>query len=452
VLNAATIAALLWLFPARRKTASYVRPINAGLVAPSPVRIVKTNVLIRPRVFTWQEVESGDYVTYIENLRSLGMPEATIRDIIIADVDQHFVKKRRDLAMHQDTEWWRPQASATFQSNQLAQAFALDEERTTLLNRLLGEDWRKSRLDQQPEPVPLPGPILSALPEDVKNAVQEIAARSTQRVQDYLAQAQSNGQQVSPAELARLREQTREELAKILNPQQLEEFLLRNSYNATALRRQLDGLDVTPDEFRGIFRRVDQIERDIQLRYSGDDPDSQRRRAALEQERLAAIREAVGQERYGTYVMMQDPLYNESLAAAQKAGVGTEAAVSLYEITRATADELSRIRSDPQLTAGQKQEQMRQVQAEEQRARSLVLGEQPQAPTVNVSPEPQLRSHVKNPGETLGELAFRYGVRIPEIRQANPGIDINRAPPGTVLNIPATGQLPDLPYPPGVRR
>jgi len=453
VLNAALLAVLLVVIPSKRQTSAYVRPINPALVASNPVRIIKTNVLIRPRVFTWQEIESGDYTTYVENLRALGMPEATIRDIIIADIEQLFVKKRRDLASQQDTEWWRAQPSQAYQSNQLAQAFALDEERTTLLNRLLGEDWKKSRLDQQPDPVPLTGPILSALPDDVKKTVQTIASRSTDRVREYILQAQNAGQQLNQIELAKLREQTRENLSKVLNPQQLEEFLVRNSYNATQLRRQLEGLDVTPEEFRAVFRRVDQIERDIQLRYSGDDADSQRQRSALEQQRLAAIREAVGPERYDTYVMLNDPVYQESLATTEKAGASAEAAAAIYEITRATSDEVARIRNDVTLTAGQKQEQIREAQAEQQRARALVLGEQLPEPTTPPVPiEPPLRSHVKNPGETLGELAFRYRIRIPELREANPGIDVNRAPAGTVLNIPfATQPSIQPPLPPGAR-
>lgn len=455
VLNVALAATLLSFWPKRSNT-SFVRPVNAAAVASNqPIRIVKTNLLVRPRVFTWQEVESGDYVTYVENLRALGMPEATIRDIIIADVDQVFARRRRELASQQDIEWWRAQPSQAYTTNQLAQAFALDEERTALLNRLLGEGWKSARVDLQADPVHLSGPILSALSDEVKSTVQSIAAQSAERVRDYLNQAQAAGRQINPLELARLREQTRVELAKVLSPEQLEEFLIRNSYNSTQLRQQLAGLDVTPDEFRAIFRRVDQIDRDIQLRYSGDDAESQRRRAALEQERLAAIRSAVGTERFGTFVMQQDPLYQEYLLAAERAGAGADAAAALYEITRATTDEVARIRSDPRLTAGQKQEQIREVEAETQRARALVLGEE--IPEETRAPmmvtEPQLRSHVKGPGETLGQLAFRYGLRIPEIREANPGVDINRAPAGTVLNIPVRveRELPPLPYPPGSR-
>src|SRR3569623_2104048 len=49
--------------------------------------IVKTNVVLRRQFISWSHVESPDYATYIANLRSIGCPEQTIRDIIIADVN-----------------------------------------------------------------------------------------------------------------------------------------------------------------------------------------------------------------------------------------------------------------------------------------------------------------------------------------------------------------------------
>ena len=123
VLNVALAAAFLGWFVPKREAARFVRPINTGLVYSNGLRIVKTNVLVRPRLFNWQEVEAADYPTYIDNLRGIGMPEPTIRDIIIADVDQLFIRKRRELASQQDIEWWRSQPSADFQSNALARAF-----------------------------------------------------------------------------------------------------------------------------------------------------------------------------------------------------------------------------------------------------------------------------------------------------------------------------------------
>src|SRR5687767_12623141 len=55
---------------------------------------VRTNVVVRRQNFTWHEVESSDYETFIKNLRTIGCPEQTIRDIIVADVDLLFGHRR----------------------------------------------------------------------------------------------------------------------------------------------------------------------------------------------------------------------------------------------------------------------------------------------------------------------------------------------------------------------
>jgi hypothetical protein len=49
------------------------------------------------RTFTWEAVESGDYLTYIENLRTIGCPEETIRDIISADVNKLFDQRWKEI-------------------------------------------------------------------------------------------------------------------------------------------------------------------------------------------------------------------------------------------------------------------------------------------------------------------------------------------------------------------
>jgi LysM repeat protein len=449
VLNVALAVALAtWALSASRTKPRVLGPVRAASVK-SNLLIVKTNVLIRPRAFTWQEVEAPDYAVYVENLRSLGMPEKTIHDIIVADVDQLFGRRQRDEALKQDVEWWRSTPSPELQSNTLARAQALEAERASLLTRLLGPDWDKGRAERETPPLALTGPVLGALPEETKQSVQSIAAQSQRRIREYLAQAETAGRQPNEADLTKMREETRQQLAAVLNPLQLEEFLLRYSDNANRLRAEFTGLNTTPEEFRALFRAVDSIDREIQTRYSGDDPTSKRLRQNLEQQRLAAIRNALGPERFEAYQTVHDPSYREALSVAQQAGGGEEAALALYEINRATADEITRIRNEPSLTDAQKQQQLQETLVEQQRARALVLGEPaPAEPAAPVTPpQPQYRPHAMEPFETLGQISLRYGVRISALREANPGVDINRVRPGTVINIPPPN-LPPLPYPP----
>ena len=55
---------------------------------------VKTNVVVRRLHFKWDDVESDDYPIYIANLREIGCPESTIRDIIAAEVNQLYAKRQ----------------------------------------------------------------------------------------------------------------------------------------------------------------------------------------------------------------------------------------------------------------------------------------------------------------------------------------------------------------------
>jgi hypothetical protein len=447
VMNVALISAVVtWFSLAPRNIPRVVRPLNASAFNSNMVRpILKTNLLVRSSTFRWQQVESPDYAIYVENLRSLGMPDKTVRDIIIADVDQLFAQRRREEAAKQDIEWWRSSPSSETQSNTLARAQAIEAEREALLTKLLGPDWDKGRAQNEFEPLALIGPVLGNLSEEVKGNVQDIAARSRSRVANYLAQAQASGEVPNPAELARMREETRQQLAAILSPMQLEEFLLRYSENAAQLRRELTGMNTTPEEFRALFQAVDSIERDIQLRYSGDDAVSQRARQGLEQQRLAALKNTLGPERFASYQMVRDPAYRDALVAAEQAGAGEEAALALYEISRATTEEANRIRNDPTLTEAQKDQQLRNAALERKRARDLVLGETPaletSAPNLEAITPPArgLYSHSAEPGETLPFLAVRFGVSMESLLEANPNVNFNRIAPGTRVNIPPSG-------------
>jgi hypothetical protein len=194
VLNVALAVALVtWFTSAPDNKPRVVRAINAAAVNSNRPPIVKTNILVRPRTFTWQEIESGDYATYVQNLRALGMPEPTIRDIIVADVDQLFLQRKRDEDAKRDIEWWRSSPSPEVQSNLVARTQALEGERAALLEKLLGPDWDKGRGEEQRSAIALVGPVLGNLPEDVKAAVQSIAARSQERIASYVADKQSRG-------------------------------------------------------------------------------------------------------------------------------------------------------------------------------------------------------------------------------------------------------------------
>src|SRR6185369_1930180 len=89
---------------------------------------------------------------------------------------------------------------------------------------------------------------------DTYNSVQEICSHSIERYQSHFMARINDNQGTDPVEMAKIRNQTRTELAKVLSPEELEEFLLRYSHNANKLRQEMRGLDLSPEEFRRVFR------------------------------------------------------------------------------------------------------------------------------------------------------------------------------------------------------
>src|SRR5947208_8054614 len=112
LLNAALIAAYLTRPHAQAPVSSdsaatpeikVVRSANqARSLRPLAIELTTTNG------FRWGSVESPDYREYIANLRAIGCPEETIRDIVIADVNKLFAGRIAGLyPTAKDYKFWR---------------------------------------------------------------------------------------------------------------------------------------------------------------------------------------------------------------------------------------------------------------------------------------------------------------------------------------------------------
>lgn len=411
----------------------------------------KTNVVIRRQFFTWHEVESSDYPTYIANLRDIGCPEQTIRDIIIADVNALYSKKLGAEVVTPSQQWWRSEPDASVVHAAMEKARSLEDERRALLTRLLGLNWESGDMVNLPRPsrpgIQLDGPLLGAMTAEAKQGVQDINNRYQERVQELLAVAARAGQEADPAAIARLRAQTREELSKVLTPAQLEEFMLRYSHSADTWRTQFGQLrffNPSQEEFRAVFRATDLVDQQIALLGDATDPNSVQARKTLEDQREAAVKTALGPRRYSEYRMLQDPLYREAVAAAQEAGT-PEAARMIYNIKLAAAAEQASINDDSTLTDSQKSIQLKQLEADQLRANSVATGRS--LPPEPPAPTPPPRTYTLGPGDSAAVVSLIYGVPVSALRAANPGLDLNRLKPGDRLTIPRGALGPGVPPP-----
>jgi LysM repeat protein len=290
----------------------------------------------------------------------------------------------------------------------------------------------------------LDGQLLGTLSPETKQALEDITVRSQDRLQEYLDAQRNAGKNPDPAEVTRLRQQTRSELQQVLSPPQLEEFLLRYSQNANNLRGEFSTLkyfNPSPNEFRDIFRATDGLDQQIQLLADSTDPNDVAQRKTLEDQRELAIKNALGQKRYDEYVQLHDPAYRDAIATAVDAGT-PEAVNALYALNVAIAAEQARINTDTNLTADQKAIELKRVELEQLKAATEATGgDLPPEPT-QAAQAPPRKVHVVRPGDTPALLSLLYGVPFSAIKAANPNANLGRLRPGDTIFLPPQAGQP----------
>jgi LysM repeat protein len=441
--------AAAWLSASRQQAASSATAGAPAVSASSSTAPGRTNFVVRRQYFSWQEVESPDYATYVANLRQIGCPEQTIRDIIIAEVNALYSRKRALELVTPEQQWWRSEPDTNVVRAAAEKARELEDQRRALLSSLLGTNWETGDLVSIPRPsrpgVVLDGPILGALPAETKQQLENVSLRSQDRMQAYLDAVRSAGKEPDPAELAKLRQQTRNDLAHVLSPPDLEEFLLRYSQNANDLRTEFGALRFfgsTPDEFRAVFRATDFLDQRIQLLADAKDQASLDARKALEDQRESAIKVALGPKRYEEYRALHDPLYRDAVAAAEDAGT-PEAARAIYAINLAALAEQNRIRGDAKLTAEQKAIELKRVELEQLQSNAAATGQDlPPEPTAPPPAPPPKKVYVLSAGDSAATIALMYGLPVSALKAANPKVDFNRLKPGVAITIPASPWTP----------
>jgi hypothetical protein len=140
--NILLAALVLWL----ARQAQNGAPGNAAIArpdidpAPAPAaqsQSVSAAAQPQPeKKFQWKQLESADYRAYIANLKAVGCPQQTIRDIIMADVDNLYAPRRQQLAAQV------PAGPPTLRANALqmlgSKLDALNREELSVLSSLLG--------------------------------------------------------------------------------------------------------------------------------------------------------------------------------------------------------------------------------------------------------------------------------------------------------------------------
>lgn len=448
------ILALVW-FGAKRASRA-----QGDALAGSTNTINTTNtrnaVIVRRQFFSWQELESQDYPTYIKNLRSIGCPEQTIRDIVIADVTQMLAEKYRgaSIRLKPNPKWWTNHREPDAEPEEASQRMWV--ERAAVLTELLGPDWAVRNRSTTAASTNAYQTLLVATME-LNPVLQALSAEKKQQVAALLAQtpelqvnpASDSSQEQWLAARAAAEKERWAKLAEILTVEQLEAAKLHFAAQAEDLRNELDalpGFDTQPEEFRKIFRNTEAIEAQLAALAGRDDEAAQKQRATLNVLRDSAIRSALSPERYELYVRLSDPAYLSALEALGNGKATPENIRLLYAINREKSAEQERIENDPTLTETQREIELLRLELDLLKAAALARGEEllDEAGQKEKPKAEPMKTHSALAGESLDRIAFAYGVTPAQLRALNPNVNFDKLAAGTPINIP----LYPLPPPP----
>ena len=386
--NLVCFVGLFWLSTDRQSSTEPSQPVPAGEPVSSGQALGQTappeRIVREVERFHWRQIEDEDFKKYIQNLRDIGCPEETIRNLVKQDLDKYYDQRKADILSKSPArkEFWksgnpsslgRPSASA---SSQMAQ---LDREK----NEVLGELFNPSGLAAINRPGPLArarsqaksGYAMDFIPEETKAQLNTLEQEYGSQLLKKMAQGASDAQDM--AEIRQLRQDRDSSIATMLTPEQKTEYDLRKSPTAANMRLQMDGFDPSEDEFRDIFgaRKAFDDEHGVVPGASISAGDMEVRQFA-EQEMNDQIRTSLGDDRYQDYLRQTDYDYKSIAKITERQGLGENISAQVYDM-KGGAEELAReIRMNTGLSIEERQMQLGQIRNVTSRSIESLIGGQ----------------------------------------------------------------------------
>jgi hypothetical protein len=347
-------------------TVSEAQP-NASAVRNRPeARMTRTmSVIETTNAFHWGTIESEDYRAYIENLRAVGCPEETIRDIIIADVNKLYGSRIAALyPTPLEFKFWRveDQNARTEERERGRKRRELEEEKRNLIKELLGVDYETAlaRWSGRPDEDEYRYGFLSA---EKQQAIKDLQAKYRDQERALFAEGGPRNPETRAKMLA-LRAQREAEMAQVLGPQDFQEYQLRNSNTARSMRENLASFQPSEEEFRKIFDARKAFDDQFGFLRDGGDEALREQRRTAQQQLDEQIRTTLGEERFKEYQLAQDDRYRDIYDFTSRNNLPVETAQTVYEARKAAEAARDSVLRNNQLTPEQRQAALANIAAE----------------------------------------------------------------------------------------
>lgn len=367
----------------------------------SPTRIIRTNTIVKlaartitvpaptpaPAPLDWGSVESEDYRLYIANLRSIGCPDETIKDIIISDVAKLFAKKFREQALLIDRstpkKFWQTSSANGRNSKEPIAALRnqLEKDQRDLIRDLLGVDLStersRSSLEWQPNGET---ELRQFLNEDKTARITQLREQRKQEVERFRDRV--SGREWTPEERAawtRLQTEHDDHLNQILTSTERAQYDLWFSETATSLRKELAAFEPSEKEFVKLYELRKTFDDALsKLKSPHDDTSSQiTSLSSREQAQAAFDQEAqklLGAARYEEFQRIQNPQFQEMVEWSEQFEADPQAASKLFSIRKTAEEEIEKLLHNSNINPTALDTTLRLIREETESAVAETLG------------------------------------------------------------------------------
>jgi len=309
---------------------------------PVAVNAAETAAVARTRKL----LESDDLETLVGKLRAAGFSPAMIRTIIYARVQEQFSARRKALLAGQEEQpYWKTGRSFTLDAKTMSSLRDLGREQSALLKSLLGAE----NVPQGEEQLMYQRRQFGDLSRDKVEQVQSILSDYGDLQSQVYAEAKGVILPEDREKLALLEKERRADLEAVLTPEELENYELRSSSTASALRSQLALFNPTEEEFRAIFKLQQAFDDKFGSRDLVTNAVQYRERQEQQKALLAQVEAVLSPDRVEAYRQAIDPAYQMANRLVARLELPPAAATQIVAIQQDIQKRAAQVRADRSL-------------------------------------------------------------------------------------------------------
>ncbi|MGB7748022.1 MAG: hypothetical protein WBN75_12115 [Verrucomicrobiia bacterium] len=335
--------------------------------------------------FRWSQAASENLKIYRDNLRAIGCPEPTLREIIHSEINERFGARRRSiLAAFQNQFWDRMRRGEFMDRRRRVQMEGekllvdLSAERQKLIADVLGQDALTTEVERQSRRVEQER-RLSWLSPEKRAKLIELEAQHQQLLAEWAGSIglRVNGVPTSEDEdrIQKLQQEFEDAEKQLLTPEELDELRLRES-DVADWAGSLPGFEPSEDAWRSMTEA--RAEYEAAQRNLSDPGLSDEDRARLSQEADSRFQDqlkaALGDDQYAQYQRASNEQFQDLYNVAERYGLPDDVAVQAFQIQQTALAQAKQVSEDPNLSPEARQSALTAIEQETERTLSGTLG------------------------------------------------------------------------------